>query len=177
MIPRYTRPEMAAIWAPEHRLRLWLEIELAALEAMAAIGAVPEDAAAKVRAAAERQIAALIDPERIEEIEVVQGTLKKLVIRLPGLSQGKVTEAMQIDAKHSIKPIGATARFRQQIDADLRILLCGMETPPTHGEASISIVWALGTTALGTVLLFFYSGWLLEIAADTLSVWEPLHLL
>jgi adenylosuccinate lyase len=69
MIPRYTRPEMAAIWAPEHRLRLWLEIELAALEAMAAIGQVPRDVATKVRAAAERHGAALIDPPRIEEIE------------------------------------------------------------------------------------------------------------
>jgi adenylosuccinate lyase len=69
MIPRYTRPEMAAIWAPEHRLRLWLEIELAALEAMAAIGQVPRDVATKVLAAAERHGAALIDPPRIEEIE------------------------------------------------------------------------------------------------------------
>ena len=69
MIPRYTRSEMAAIWAPEHRLRLWLEIELCALEAMAALGQVPRDVAAKVRAAAERRGAALIDPRRIEEIE------------------------------------------------------------------------------------------------------------
>ena len=69
MIPRYTRPEMAAIWAPDHRLRLWLEIELCALEAMAEIGEVPRDVAARVRAAAERHGAALIDPQRIEVIE------------------------------------------------------------------------------------------------------------
>ena len=69
MIPRYTRPEMAAIWAPEHRLRLWLEIELCALEAMAEIGQVPRQAAAKARAAAERHDAALIDPQRVEAIE------------------------------------------------------------------------------------------------------------
>ncbi|HEX2478075.1 MAG TPA: adenylosuccinate lyase [Geminicoccaceae bacterium] len=69
MIPRYTRPEMAAIWAPEHRLRLWLEIELCALEAMAAIDQVPRAVAANVRAAAERHGAALVDPRRIEEIE------------------------------------------------------------------------------------------------------------
>jgi adenylosuccinate lyase len=69
MIPRYTRPEMAALWAPEHRLRLWLEIELRALEAMAEIGQVPRDVAAKVRAAAERHAPALIDPQRVEAIE------------------------------------------------------------------------------------------------------------
>jgi adenylosuccinate lyase len=60
---------MAAIWAPENRLRLWLEIELEALEAMAGLGQVPQAAAAAVRAAAERRIEAIIDPERIEEIE------------------------------------------------------------------------------------------------------------
>jgi adenylosuccinate lyase len=69
MIPRYTRPEMAALWAPEHRLRLWLEIELCALEAMAEAGQVPRDVAAKVRAAAEEHGAALIDPQRVEAIE------------------------------------------------------------------------------------------------------------
>ena len=69
MIPRYTRAEMAAIWAPDHRLRLWLEIELCVLEAMAEIGQVPREAALKVRAAAERQSAALIDPPRVEAIE------------------------------------------------------------------------------------------------------------
>jgi adenylosuccinate lyase len=60
---------MAAIWTPEHRLRLWLEVELCALEAMAVIGQVPRDLAAKVRAAAQRHDAALIDAQRIAEIE------------------------------------------------------------------------------------------------------------
>jgi adenylosuccinate lyase len=69
MLARYSRPAMAAIWAPENRLRLWLEIELEALEAMAGLGQVPQAAAAAVRAAAERRIEAIIDPERIEEIE------------------------------------------------------------------------------------------------------------
>ena len=35
MIPRYTRPEMARIWSPERRYRIWLEVELYAAEAMA----------------------------------------------------------------------------------------------------------------------------------------------
>jgi adenylosuccinate lyase len=69
MIPRYSRPQMAAIWAPENRLRLWLEVELDALEAMAALGRVPKAAAGAVRAAAELRIEAIIDPARIEAIE------------------------------------------------------------------------------------------------------------
>ena len=69
MIPRYTRHEMAAIWAPEHRLRLWLEIELCALEAMAETGRVPRAVATAVRAAAEERSEAIIDPAAIEAIE------------------------------------------------------------------------------------------------------------
>ncbi|MGH6915181.1 MAG: lyase family protein, partial [Geminicoccales bacterium] len=69
MIPRYTRKEMAAIWAPERRLRLWLEIELCALEAMAETGRVPRAVATAVRAAAEERTPAIIDPAAIEAIE------------------------------------------------------------------------------------------------------------
>ena len=69
MIPRYSRPEMAAIFAPETRLGIWLDVELAAAEAMAAIGAIPAEPvrtlAATVAASRER----LIDPARVEEIE------------------------------------------------------------------------------------------------------------
>ncbi len=51
MIPRYTRPEMRAIWTDENRLRIWMEIELCACEAMAEHDLVPQEAAAKLRAA------------------------------------------------------------------------------------------------------------------------------
>jgi adenylosuccinate lyase len=69
MLARYSRPAMAAIWAPENRLRLWLEVELEALAAMAALGQVPKASATAVRSAAEARIEAIIDPARIEEIE------------------------------------------------------------------------------------------------------------
>jgi len=45
MIPRYSRPEMAAIWEPEHRFRIWFEIEAHACDAMAALGLIPKAAA------------------------------------------------------------------------------------------------------------------------------------
>jgi adenylosuccinate lyase len=71
MIPRYTRPEMARVFAPEERLGLWLEVELAAAEAMAEFGQVPADAMARLRARVEAERARLIDPARIEAIEAV----------------------------------------------------------------------------------------------------------
>jgi adenylosuccinate lyase len=63
MIPRYSRPEMTRIWAPENRFRIWLEIEACACEAQAALGVIPESAARAVR---ER---GAFDIERIDEIE------------------------------------------------------------------------------------------------------------
>ncbi len=63
MIPRYSRPEMAGIWAPENRFRIWFEIEAYALDAQAALGIVPESAA---RAVWER---GAFEIERIDEIE------------------------------------------------------------------------------------------------------------
>ncbi len=45
MIPRYSRPEMAAIWEPENRFRIWFEIEAHACDAMAALGLIPKAAA------------------------------------------------------------------------------------------------------------------------------------
>ena len=45
MIPRYSRPEMAEIWSPETRFRIWFEIEAHAADALAALGAIPKSAA------------------------------------------------------------------------------------------------------------------------------------
>ena len=45
MIPRYTRPEMAAIWDPQTRFRIWFEVEAHAADAMAELGIIPKEAA------------------------------------------------------------------------------------------------------------------------------------
>jgi len=66
MIPRYTRPEMAAIWSPETRFRIWFEIEAHAADAMAELGIIPKDAAAKIWSKGKN---AKFDAARIEEIE------------------------------------------------------------------------------------------------------------
>ncbi|MYZ48081.1 adenylosuccinate lyase [Propylenella binzhouense] len=66
MIPRYSRPEMAAIWSPETRYRIWFEIEAHALDAMVALGLVPKAAAETVWA---KGGAATFDIDRIDAIE------------------------------------------------------------------------------------------------------------
>jgi adenylosuccinate lyase len=50
MIARYTRPDMGRVWSEENKFRQWLEVELAASEALAEIGEVPADAAQALRA-------------------------------------------------------------------------------------------------------------------------------
>lgn len=49
MIPRYTRKEMAKIWEPENRFRIWLEIETLACEAQAELGVIPKDVLPAIR--------------------------------------------------------------------------------------------------------------------------------
>jgi adenylosuccinate lyase len=63
VIPRYTRPEMAAIWAPENRFRIWFEIEAHACDAQAELGVIPKAAAAAVWKRGKFEI------DRIDEIE------------------------------------------------------------------------------------------------------------
>ena len=59
MITRYSRPEMRAIWTDENKLRLWLQIELLASEALAAEGIVPKTDLAKIKAGADQWLADL----------------------------------------------------------------------------------------------------------------------
>ena len=63
MIRRYTHPEMGRIWSDQRRYETWLQVEIAAADAMARAGIVPEDAARDIRARASFSV------ERIEEIE------------------------------------------------------------------------------------------------------------
>ena len=67
MIPRYSRPEMAALWTPERRYQTWLEVELAAGRAMAQAGLVPLGAIAEC--SAKGGVFTAKDAARIDEIE------------------------------------------------------------------------------------------------------------
>jgi adenylosuccinate lyase len=66
MIPRYARAEMTAVWSAETRFRIWFEIEAHAADALAKLGVIPKEAAAKIW---EKGKAAKFDVERIDEIE------------------------------------------------------------------------------------------------------------
>ncbi|MEO0692017.1 MAG: adenylosuccinate lyase [Pseudomonadota bacterium] len=67
MIPRYSRPEMVAIWSPETKFRIWYEIEAHACDAMADLGVIPRENADAVWKAKDVEF----DVARIDEIEAV----------------------------------------------------------------------------------------------------------
>jgi adenylosuccinate lyase len=66
MIPRYTRPEMASIWEPQTRFKIWFDIEAHAADAQAELGVIPKEAAKTIWAKAKD---ATFDVARIDEIE------------------------------------------------------------------------------------------------------------
>jgi adenylosuccinate lyase len=71
MVPRYSRPEMTAIWSAENRYRIWWQIEVFAAEAMGTIGMIPSEDAATIRAAYDRNALGEIDIAAIDAIEAV----------------------------------------------------------------------------------------------------------
>jgi len=71
MVPRYSRPEMTAIWSAENRYRIWWQIEVFAAEAMGRIGMIPADDAATIRKAYDSNALGEIDITAIDRIEAV----------------------------------------------------------------------------------------------------------
>jgi adenylosuccinate lyase len=71
MVPRYSRPEMTAIWSAKNRYRIWWQIEVFAAEAMGRIGMIPAEDARTIREAYDRNVIGEIDLEAIDAIEAV----------------------------------------------------------------------------------------------------------
>ncbi|MDP6304403.1 MAG: adenylosuccinate lyase [Alphaproteobacteria bacterium] len=71
MIPRYSRPEMAAIWEPENKFRIWLEIEAHACDAQAELGVIPKEAAQAVWEKGRFEVARIDEIERETKHDVI----------------------------------------------------------------------------------------------------------
>ena len=74
MISRYTHPDMGRIWSDQRRYETWLQVELAAVDAMAHAGIVPADAARDIRARAAFDIARIEQIERVTQHDVIAFT-------------------------------------------------------------------------------------------------------
>src|SRR4051794_9650814 len=74
MIPRYTNPEMGRIWSDQRRYETWLQVEVAAVEAMARAGIVPADAARDIREKGAFDIARIEAIEQVTQHDVIAFT-------------------------------------------------------------------------------------------------------
>ncbi|ATU72427.1 adenylosuccinate lyase [Komagataeibacter rhaeticus] len=132
MVPRYTRPVMAAIWSPENRYRIWFEIEALACEAMADYGAIPKDAAKTIREKGDAAMAAFsqADLDRIDEIEAE--TRHDVIAFLTWLAEKVgpdsrfvhlgMTSSDVLDTCLSVQMVQATDLLLEDLDAVLAAL-------------------------------------------------------
>jgi len=125
MIPRYSRPDMVAIWAPENRFRIWFEIEAHACDAQAELGVIPKEAA---KAVWER---GAWDIERIDEIE--RETKHDVIAFLTNLAEHVGPEARFVHQGMTSSDVLDTClavQLKQAADillADLDLLLAALK--------------------------------------------------
>jgi adenylosuccinate lyase len=132
MIPRYTRPEMEAIWAPANRYRIWFEIEALAVEAMAELGAVPAGAARHIRQKGGAKVSAIsrADIDQIDAIE--RETRHDVIAFLTWLAEAigedsrfvhqGMTSSDVLDTCFSVQLIEAADLLLKDVDAVLAAL-------------------------------------------------------
>ena len=71
VIDRYSRPQMAKIWADQRKFEIWLEIELLSCEAMAELGQIPKKDAAEIRKKARFSIPEILEIEKRTNHDVI----------------------------------------------------------------------------------------------------------
>jgi adenylosuccinate lyase len=130
MIPRYTSPEMAALWSPETKFATWLEIELLAAEAQARLGMIPEAAARRLRERARVTSVARID--EIEERETRHDVVAFLRV---------VGETVGDDARYLHLGLGSS----DVVDTALSVLM--VRAADLVADALMRLHRALGTLA------------------------------
>jgi adenylosuccinate lyase len=162
MIPRYSRPEMASIWTPETRFRIWFEIEAHAASAMAEIGIIPKEAA---RVIWEKGSKAVFDTARIDEIEAV--TKHDVIAFLTHLAEHVGPEARFVHQGMTSSDVLDTClnvqlvRAADLLIADVDRLLAALKTRAFEHKTSVTIGRSHGIhaepTTFGVKLAFAYA--------------------
>lgn len=159
MIPRYTRPEMAAIWEPDNKYRIWLEIESHACDAQAELGVIPREAAKAVRDAG------TFDIDRIDEIE--RETKHDVIAFLTNLAENVGPQARFVHQGMTSSDVLDTClavQLSQAADillADIDALLTALERRAMEHKHTICVGRSHGIhaepTTFGVKLAGFYA--------------------
>jgi adenylosuccinate lyase len=172
MVPRYSRPEMAAIWAPINRYRIWFEVEALAAEGMARIGAIPESAARTIREKGAPKLAAMTeaDVERIDAIE--RETRHDVIAFLTWLAEAVgpdsrfvhqgMTSSDVLDTTLSVQLTQATDILLADIDA----VMAALKTRAIEHKYSVTIGRSHGIHAEPTTFGLKLAGHYAEFARN-----------
>ncbi len=123
MIPRYSRPEMAAIWAPENVFRIMFEIEAHACDALAEAGVIPQEAAKAVRERGDKPYT----PERIARIDEIEAETRHDVIAFLTELSEQVGEEARFVHQGMTSSDALDTRFAVQLTQAADILLADLD--------------------------------------------------
>ncbi len=123
MIPRYSRPEMAAIWAPENVFRIMFEIEAHACDALAEAGVIPAEAAKAVRERGDKPYT----PERIARIDEIEAETKHDVIAFLTELSEQVGDEARFVHQGMTSSDALDTRFAVQLTQAADILLADLD--------------------------------------------------
>ncbi len=162
MIPRYARPEMRTIWSPETKFRIWFEIEAHAADALAELGVIPKEAAAKVW---EKGRNAAFDIDRIDAIE--REVKHDVIAFLTHLSEIVGPEARFVHQGMTSSDVLDTTlsvqlqRAADILIADLDLLLAALKRRALEHKHTVTIGRSHGIhaepTTFGVKLASFYA--------------------
>jgi adenylosuccinate lyase len=126
MVPRYSRPQMEAIWSPAERFRIWFEIEALAAEAMAELGTIPAEAARVIREKGAPRAAA-IGAAEVEAIDAIERVTRHDVIAfLTYMGEGIGPEARFLHQGMTSSDVLDTA-FAVQLTRAADLLIGGVD--------------------------------------------------
>ena len=172
MIPRYTRAEMAAIWSPENRYRIWFEIEALAAEAMAELGAIPAAAARTIRSNGAQHVAR-IGPAELERIDAIERETRHDVIAfLTWLAEGIGPDSRFVHLGMTSSDVLDTClavQLTQAADlllADLDLVLAALRKRALEHKRTLTIGRSHGIHAEPTTFGLKLAGHYAEFARD-----------
>lgn len=161
MIERYTRPEMARIWEPANRFRIWLEIETLACEKQAELGVIPQEAATEIRAKGNFDIARIdaIEAEVKHDVIAFLTSVAEYVGPAARFVHQGMTSSDVLDTALAVQLVQAA----DELLADMDALLVALEQRAREHKHTLCMGRSHGIHAELTTFGLKVAGWYAEM--------------